>query len=101
MVSQEPVYRDVCGKCGARRQDEQIGLEKTPEEYVAKLVEVFREVRRVLRDDGTLWLNLGDTYNSGGEIGRHEAREDPKRQLPFTPERVRAALLELSKGGAA
>ena len=40
----------------------QLGLEKTPEEYVAKLVEVFREVRRVLRDDGTLWVNLGDTY---------------------------------------
>lgn len=40
----------------------QYGLEKTPEEYVAKTVEVFREVRRVLRDDGTLWLNLGDSY---------------------------------------
>ena len=40
----------------------QIGLEPTPAEYVAKLVEVFREVRRVLRDDGTLWLNLGDSY---------------------------------------
>lgn len=43
--------------------DGQIGLEKSPEEYIAKLVEVFREVRRVLRNDGTLWLNLGDTYN--------------------------------------
>lgn len=42
----------------------QVGLEKTPEEYVEKLVEVFREVRRVLRDDGTLWLNLGDSYAS-------------------------------------
>lgn len=42
----------------------QIGLEKTPEEYVAALVEVFREVKRVLRDDGTLWLNLGDSYNT-------------------------------------
>lgn len=42
----------------------QIGLEHTPDEYVAKLVEVFREVRRVLRDDGTLWLNLGDSYAS-------------------------------------
>ena len=42
--------------------DGQIGLEQTPEEYVAKMVEVFREVRRVLRDDGTLWLNLGDSY---------------------------------------
>lgn len=40
----------------------QIGLEPTPDEFVAKLVAVFREVRRVLRDDGTLWLNLGDSY---------------------------------------
>jgi DNA modification methylase len=40
----------------------QIGLEKTPEEYAARLVEVFREVRRVLTSDGTLWLNLGDSY---------------------------------------
>jgi DNA modification methylase len=42
--------------------DGQLGLEPTPDEYVAALVETFREVRRVLRDDGTLWLNLGDSY---------------------------------------
>lgn len=42
--------------------EQQIGLELTPDEYVRKMVEVFREVRRVLRDDGTLWLNLGDSY---------------------------------------
>lgn len=42
--------------------DGQIGLEDTPEAFVARLVDVFREVRRVLRDDGTLWLNLGDSY---------------------------------------
>ena len=42
--------------------DGQIGLESTPEAYVARMVEVFREVGRVLRDDGTLWLNLGDSY---------------------------------------
>jgi DNA modification methylase len=48
---------------------EQIGLEKTPAEYVAKLVEVFREVRRVLRDDGTLWMNLGDSYNANQGAG--------------------------------
>jgi len=42
----------------------QLGLEKTPEEYVAHMVEVFRDVRRVLRSDGTLWLNLGDSYAS-------------------------------------
>lgn len=43
----------------------QIGLERTPEEFIKRLVGVFREVRRVLRDDGTLWLNLGDSYASG------------------------------------
>ena len=57
-------FKDTCGKCGARRIDNQIGLEETPEAYVAKLVDVFREVRRLLRDDGTLWLNLGDSYFS-------------------------------------
>jgi DNA modification methylase len=49
--------------------DGQIGLEETPEEYVAKIVEVFRGVRRVLRGDGTLWLNMGDTYATGGKGG--------------------------------
>lgn len=43
---------------------DQIGLEDTPEEYIERLVRVFREVRRVLKDDGTLWVNIGDTYNS-------------------------------------
>jgi len=43
-------------------EGDQLGLEATPEEYVANLVAVFREVRRVLRDDGTVWLNLGDSY---------------------------------------
>ena len=46
--------------------DGQLGLERTPEEYVAKMVDVFREVRRVLRPDGTLWLNIGDSYATGG-----------------------------------
>lgn len=55
-----------CRKCGACRIDSQIGLEESPKAYVAKLVEVFREVRRVLRDDGTLWLNLGDSYAGSG-----------------------------------
>jgi len=53
------------------RVDQQIGLEKTPDEYVAGLVSVFREVRRVLADDGTLWLNIGDSYaaNTKGSGG--------------------------------
>jgi len=48
----------------------QLGLEKTPEEYVARVVDGFREVRRVIRTDGTLWMNLGDSYaRNGGEPG--------------------------------
>lgn len=47
--------------------DGQIGLEETPEEFVQQMVAVFREVRRVLRDDGTLWLNLGDSYAGSGK----------------------------------
>lgn len=47
----------------------QLGLEPTPDEFVSAMVEVFREVRRVLRDDGTLWLNLGDSYANDGKWG--------------------------------
>lgn len=51
--------------------DGQIGLEETPAEFIARLVEVFREVRRVLRDDGTAWVNMGDSYaGSWGAQGR-------------------------------
>ncbi|MCK4826343.1 site-specific DNA-methyltransferase, partial [bacterium] len=56
-------WKDVCPKCGAKKVDDQLGLEKTPEEYVQKLVDIFREVKRVLRKDGTVWLNLGDSYS--------------------------------------
>lgn len=58
----------------------QIGLEETPDAYVARLVEVFREVRRVLRDDGTLWLNLGDSYATTGK-NRTEAQATAKHGL--------------------
>ena len=58
--------------------DGQIGLEGTPDEYVANMVEVFREVRRVLRDDGVCWLNLGDSYTSGGRDSRAPDMKDSK-----------------------
>lgn len=54
--------------------DGQIGLEATPDAFVARLVEVFREVRRVLQDDGTLWLNLGDSY-AAARGGTHQPAE--------------------------
>ena len=57
---------------------DQIGLEETPDVYVQKLVEVFREVHRVLRDDGTLWLNLGDSYN-GNKTGNTEITKNKTR----------------------
>ena len=58
----DAIYKSVCPKCGAIRQDSQIGLEETPEEYIESLVDVFRDVKDVLTDDGTLWVNLGDSY---------------------------------------
>ena len=61
------IYKDKCKRCGAERKDSQIGLEITPESYVKKMIDVFREVRRVLRNDGTLWLNLGDSYSGSGK----------------------------------
>jgi DNA modification methylase len=83
----------------------QLGLEKTPEEYVLRMVEVFREVKRVLREDGTLWLNLGDSYaattkgtggtkslSGGGSLrpnGHSQPQMDPIRMdygvLPIKP----------------
>lgn len=72
--------------------DGQIGLEATPEQFIVKLVDVFREVKRVLKDDGTLWLNIGDSYASlptgsdskksnleGGKTTQHEGGKRPNK----------------------
>ena len=70
--------------------DGQIGLEQTPEEYINRLVEVFREVRRVLRNDGTLWVNISDSYAGSGKgwsgensIGNQEKRQGFKQGVPY------------------
>jgi DNA modification methylase len=60
--------------------DGQMGLEGSPDEFVAGMVAVFREVRRVLRDDGTLWLNIGDSYANGGRTSRDLDEKLPDRQ---------------------
>jgi len=58
-------YRNVCKKCGARCiHDHQLGLEETPEQYVEVLVEVFKQIKRVLKPDGVVFLNIGSTYGS-------------------------------------
>lgn len=58
------------------QMDGQLGLERTPEEYVAKMTEVFREARRVLKDEGTLWLNIGDTYCNSNSQSDGSKRKD-------------------------
>tara|TARA_B100001989_G_scaffold11668_1_gene7400 strand:+ start:12300 stop:13427 length:1128 start_codon:yes stop_codon:yes gene_type:complete len=89
-------YEKQCPKCGAVRKDKQLGMEDTPEEFVNNLVEVFREVKRVLRDDGTVWLNLGDSYamssirggnkKFSGNVGAHnhydKSIKKGKRNIP-------------------
>ena len=58
--------------------DAQIGREDTPEQYIDRLTEVFRELRRVLRSDGTFWLNIADTYCGTGNKGYHADPKNPK-----------------------
>ena len=89
-TSQVFQYTDTCEKCGAVREDKQIGLEQTPEEYIEQLVQVFREVRRVLKDDGTLWVNIGDSYYNyrSGEAFVKQSVAKTKQDLPsFSPSR--------------
>lgn len=69
------IYKQVCPLCGAIREDKQIGLEETPEEYIEKLTSVFREVRRVLKEDGTLWINIGDTYWQNGDEEKYKNKD--------------------------
>ena len=65
----DAIYKTVCPLCGAVREDKQIGLEETPEEYISRLVNVFREVKRILKPEGTLWVNIGDSYWGSGSRG--------------------------------
>lgn len=65
---------ESCGRCGAWRGE--LGSEPTPQMFVAHLVEVFAEVHRVLRDDGTCWINLGDSYSGSGKGGGGSFQRD-------------------------
>ena len=71
----------------------QVGAEMKVEDYVGTLVEIFRQVRRVLTKDGTLWLNLGDSYTSGGRTWRQSDRKNPARAMDYrapTPDGLKA-----------
>lgn len=73
--------------------DGQIGIEETPEQYINSLVDLFREVRRVLKDDGTLWINIGDCYagagdrrgGKGDEKGQAKKRKTPDKEIGLKP----------------
>ncbi|MDD5501766.1 MAG: site-specific DNA-methyltransferase [Candidatus Omnitrophica bacterium] len=68
--------------------DGQIGLEPYPEEYVMKMVEVFSEVKRVLRNDGTLWLNIGDSYAGGGRGFGYGGKQDTNKGCDGMPKSI-------------
>lgn len=73
----------------------QIGLEETPEAYVEKMVAVFREVRRVLKDDGTLWLNLGDSYASNTKgSGGPSSKQDSNAGSGYNPRKFNHGVKE-------
>lgn len=63
----------------------QIGAEKSLDEFLNNLVEVFREVRRVLTDDGTFWLNIGDSFTSGGRTWRQSDKKNAARGMDYRP----------------
>ena len=63
----------------------QLGAESTVDDYIDHLLEVFREVYRVLREDGTLWLNIGDTYTSGDRGWRAPDKKNPSRAMGYRP----------------
>ena len=76
--TQKYLAKNSCPHCGAVRVDEQLGLEQTPQEYVDNMVEVFRLVRDLLADDGTLWLNLGDSYAANRSYQVNSTKGGPK-----------------------
>lgn len=80
-----------CAVCGAQRTDRQIGLEDTPEAFIAALVDVFREARRVLRDDGVAFINIGDSYARDAKNGQHKPGDSGKQNYVITDGGGRAA----------
>lgn len=76
-------YAGSCPKCGADRIDSQIGLEATPDAWAASIVDVLREARRVLRSDGSLWIECGDSYASTPGSGTNVPQTKyPTRSYP-------------------
>ena len=95
----DAIYKQICPECGAKRVDDQFGLEETLEEYIEKTVLLFEELRRVLKPQGTVWWNLGDSYASkssawGGRgknsILNNTGLKDKQRRNTIVPEGLKA-----------
>jgi len=78
-------YSDMCQKCGCWRGE--LGAEPTPQQYVKNMVVVFKEIKRVLRNDGCLWINIGDSYNGSGGSGGDYSEGGIKEGQPKYPSR--------------
>ena len=72
--------------------DGQIGLEESPELYVKKMVQIFHELKRIMRSDGILWLNLGDSYSGSGKGGQSEEKRSENWQPKYTNKNMRYGL---------
>jgi DNA modification methylase len=78
-------WHDECPDCGAIKKDNQIGLEQTPKEYIENMVDVFNHVKELLADDGTLWVNIGDSYaRTGGDSSQKGRHWDGRKNNPNT-----------------
>jgi DNA modification methylase len=93
----------IC-ECGAKRVDNQIGLEQTPKEYIENMVDVFNHVKELLADDGTLWVNIGDSYSShkdcksiGQTLAKGTSRENA-HAMDLGKSRVRDTKMLKSQG---
>lgn len=77
--------KEQCPDCGAIKKDSQIGLEQTPKEYIENMVDVFNHVKELLADDGTLWVNIGDSYaRTGGDSSQKGRHCDGRKNNPNT-----------------
>ena len=97
----DAIYKQICPECGAKRIDDQFGLEETLEEYIEKTVLLFEELRRVLKPQGTVWWNLGDSYanksSAWGGRGNNSILNNTglkAKDLMMIPARVAIALSE-------
>lgn len=96
--------KEQCPDCGAIKKDSQIGLEQTPKEYIDNMVDVFNHVKELLADDGTLWVNIGDSYSShkdcksiGQTLAKGTSRENA-HAMELGKSRVRDTKMLKSQG---